>query len=389
MAAQVYRTLSNFFRAPALPSFFVALYDPTGALIGSFDFCQSLYYRRQRNAVGMAIMTVADDHPILNLLTQYDLLCEIFVSYPRRDFPGSLGYWNDFLGLYTDVQVGTDRHGQQYKLLYFPSTNELLTRWIMAYAAGVAQKTSWVGSQLAHIANDIGIWNATSDATVANGRLRNITRPYNLEDGGGIGGTPVVDYRTTHRSLMEVLQEFAPLCGFDFEVIRDPFDPVDTLKIWQHAGQLGTDRTSTGPWFSLYLDNLGQASLAQNRQREKTVAIVGGPGEGTGRQFTIVNLDGTTPAYDYELFIDARNSESELERATIGQAKLEELRARKVVRASVLQTPECIYGRDYFLGDIIPVNFGGVTEPKIIDAVDVKFTEDGKYEVGITLEVAP
>ncbi|MFN8493852.1 MAG: hypothetical protein U0350_40010 [Caldilineaceae bacterium] len=177
----------------------------------------------------MAIITAPVNHPIIANLTD-DLLLEIFLSYPLAPpalsgSSGDIGWSSDFMGLYRDKQIATDENGNIYYLLYFPSALDALARNIIGYPAGTAQKTQWVGWPIAQTANDIVKWNCTANATTGNGRIRNANPVRNLVDAGAIGGTPSVDFSAPHKNVLEMLQYLAPICGFDFDVVRYSGNP--------------------------------------------------------------------------------------------------------------------------------------------------------------------
>lgn len=106
------------------------------------------------------------------------------------------------------------------------------------------------------------------------------------------------------RNVLEFMQELAPICGFDFDVRKNVFAPA-TLEYRQFTAQLGSD-LSASVLFDLSLDNVSTANLDFDGLREKTVAIVGGPGEGSGRSFATRTGANYAANNDYEVWIDAR-----------------------------------------------------------------------------------
>jgi len=187
----------------------VRVFDASDNLIGIYDDLPMLSYRKQVNHVSLAVLTVPVNHPLIAQLAD-DLLIEIFISYKKVPaIVSEFGqqWTSDFLGLYRDKQTTTDADGNIYYLLYVPSVLEVLARYIIAYPAGVNDRTSWVGQQLAYIADNIVVFNCTASATTGNGRLRNATVIRSLSSVGAIGGTPVVNYTAHQRNVLEVLQE--------------------------------------------------------------------------------------------------------------------------------------------------------------------------------------
>lgn len=356
----------------------IRIFDASNNCVAIVDDLLSLTYQKRVNEVGMAILGVPVGHALLDYAVD-DMLMEIFVSYPKR-VPSSnqfnQEYAADFLGLYRDQQLTTDDNGNVYYLLYFPSTLEVLSRYVVAYPANTNNKTSWVGQRLSVICNDVVNWNCTSDATTANGRIRDATIIRDLIDGGAISGTDVVDYAVSPgRNVLEFLQELAPILEFDIDVIRYPFD-LTRFEAHQYAGQLGTDR-SASVIFSLALDNLEGVFLSGDRLREKTVAIIGGQGEDTARTFAVRTGVNYATANDYEMFVNGRDkADDELE--DFGDAALGKAQARAQVGGSALTSLGYVYRRDYALGDLVSVEFAGVIATKKITMVNVDFGQSQK-----------
>jgi len=368
----------------------VMVLDATNQVVAVFDDLVEVTYRKQINKVGMALLTVPDGHPLLDLIAD-DVLISIYISYPFKPAPayGTFfdyiqGWKLDFTGIYRDKQTATDSDGNIYYVLFFPSMMEILSRYIIAYPAGVIDKTTWEQpEETAVIANDIVRWNCTEEATVANGRLRTATRIRTLHDAGAIAGTPSVNYTASQRNVLEMLQEFAPICGFDFDVIeRADVGHAGEYEVRQYLGQLGTDR-STSILFDMALDNIESANLNGDRLREKTKAIVGGPGVGADRLYEIRTGDNSSATNEYEVFVDASGELTTASMDSVGDAKLGELKARAQVSASVISSQRYLYRREYDLGDLVTVTLGDVSVVRKINAVDVRFSQSQQSDVRI------
>lgn len=353
----------------------VRIYDNSNNLLGLYDDAISLQYRKVVNEPGLAVMTVPDGHRILSQLAD-DLLMELNFIY--RPNVGEVTDQADFLGLYRDKQTVTDQDGNTHHLLFFPGTIEVLGRNIIAYPAGTGGKTTWTASSMGLIANDIVKWNCTSFATTANGRHRNANIVRSMTANGAAGGTPTINFSASYRNVLEVVQELASGGNFDFDVIRQT--PTSTnLAYQEYAGQLGTDKSAT-IIFDLSLDNIQSAALNGERLREKTVAIVGGDGAGAVRNISVRTGANQSASNDYETFIDARsNAVSEL--AAIGDSRLSELQARTSVDIDFAASSGYVYRRDYGLGDLVTVSFGGVMQTKKIGLVEVSFDQEQSTRV--------
>lgn len=363
--------------------FQVRVMDASDNCVAAYDDLTSCYYKKQVNAPGMAIFTAPEDHDILNYAID-DTLMEVWISYYDPYFGTTSVKWaqrwaQDFVGLFRDRQIATDSDGNVYHLLYVPGLTEVLGRYVSGYPTGVNDKSSWVGQNLGIICNDLVRWNCTSDATTANGRIRNSTIVRGLHDAGAIGGTPVVNYSVPPgRNVLEFMQELAPICGFDFEVRKRSGFP-GTVEYKQFAGQLGTDR-SASVFFDLALDNVAVANLDFDGLREKTVAIVGGPGEESARIFSVRTGVNYASTNDYEMFVDARDHEAS-ELSDVGDARLGDVQARLQMRNTIQLSKGWVYRRDFNHGDLVTVQFAGASEVKKIAVTEVKFDQDQRCEI--------
>ena len=375
------------------PQYQAHFYDTSTGSTSRVAICNdfvSIYYKKQVNHAGMAVITVPEDHQLVSLLAD-DFLIEILVTAPKPEgyaiggVTGDVVWYIDFVGVYRDKQVATDGDGNLYYVLYFPGAIDVLSRNIIAWAAGTDRRSSWSGVAVATIAHEIVRYNCTSSATAANGRIRDASVIRTFTSLGAISGTPTVSYAAAGQNVLETLQELARIGAFDFDVLRLIISGVpNRLAFIEYANQLGTDRSATC-FFQIELDNLASSNMTAGRLGEKTVAIVGGQGQGSARTYTVRTGDNYSASNDYELFIDAR-SNTAAELTTIGDAKMSEMKARLSLDADVIGSQGYVYRRDYAHGDIVTVRFAGTTVSKKITAVEVKFSQDQSSNIRVELE---
>jgi len=368
--------------------YLVAVLDDANQAIAVYDDLAEVSYRKQCNRIGLAVLTVPEGHPILDLVTD-DVIINIYITFPyMASGPSRVTYayrqtWVvDFEGLYRDKQIATDANGNIYYLLYFPSMMEILSRYIVAWPGGVDGRSAFSGLSLAIVATQIVLYNCTDQATVANGRLRTATVIHDLFGYvGAIAGTPVRDYTVGNRNVLDVMQELAPICGFDFDVVRRTTAGYEhEYFVKQYLGQLGTDRSTT-MIFDMALDNLSAANMLGDRLREKTEAIVGGPGEGATRSFSLRTGDNSSATNEYEVFVDASAEPTTAKMEAVGDARLGELKATAKVSASVISSRGYVYGQHYRHGDLVTVQIGDTSVVRKIDAVDVTFSQNQRVDV--------
>lgn len=355
------------------------IYDNSSNLIGLYDDLISIYYKKTVNQIGMAVLTVPDTHAILDQLVD-DLLLEVFFIY-RPASVGEVTDQKDFLGLYRDKQAATDRDGNTYYLLYFVGANDILSRNIIDYTPGTNNKSQWTGATGSIVASNVVNYNCTSNATISNGRKRDASVIWNLTAGTAVIGA-TINYAAAYRNVLETVRELATNGGFDFDVVRPSLTSTN-LEFTLYAGHLGSDKHTT-IIFDLNLDNIAAANQNGGRLQEKTVAIVGGAGDGAAR--TIIAVTGTnqSASNDYEIFVDARSSTAS-ELADIGDSKMAELAAKTNIDVDIAPSGGYVYRRDYVLGDLVTASFDGSMVTKKINTVEVKFDQDQNTTIRIEL----
>jgi len=368
--------------------YLVAVLDDTNQAIAVYDDLVEVSYRKQCNRIGMAVLTVPEGHPILDLVAD-DVIINIYISFPyMASGPSRVTYayrqtWQiDFEGLYRDRQIATDTDGNIYYLLYFPSMIEILSRYIVAWPSGVDFRSDFTGEYLSAIIGFIVRYNCSSYATTANGRLRTATPVRDFDLGYVIAtGVRVTSYSASGRNVLDIMQELAPIAGFDFDIIRSTdVGEEGEYRLEQYLGQLGTDRSTT-MIFDLALDNLGSANMLGDRLREKTEAIVGGAGVGADREYVLRTGDNSSATNEYEVFVDASAETDTDKLEAIGDARLGELKAIAKVSASVISSRGYVYGQHYAHGDLVTVQIGDTSVVRKIDAVDVSFSQNQRVDV--------
>jgi len=363
------------------------VYNSDGSVAAVYDDLVSVMYTKFVNKPGLAVLTAPPDHDILNY-QDLDRYFEIYWSYPDRSLAGT-GWHNswqlDYAGIFRDVQFTTDENGNVYAQVYLPSLMSIIDRYVIAYPAGSSLlgvgQTVWGSKPLAEIVNDVVRWNCTEEALVVNNRIRDIAQVRGFTDDGAIAGTTSVSYSVNPgRPVLEFIQELAPILGFDFDVFYDDTD--NFFHCHQYEDQLGTDKSAT-IFFDLALDNVSRANQIDDRLREKTVAVVGGPGEGLSRTFVVRTGVNYASNNESEVYVDARsNDASELN--DIGDAAVGRYEARVQAQNQVRDSLGWTYARDYQLGDLVTISFAGIQTVKKIGKVEIVF--DQTQRVSITIE---
>lgn len=191
------------------------------------------------------------------------------------------------------------------------------------------------------------------------------------------GLTAVTETQTTWGSVLDAQETLAAAHDLGFRETFAPETGVDTFEVYK-----GTDRTQ-GDYYNGYFgndaENISSAQIVRGTADWKNTAIVGGEGEGAARKIVVVSIGNYTGDDLRELWADAKDITRKYQistpdgsggytytEATYTDAEYTAiLTARGLEKlAEHLQTLEVdavladgllVYGKDYFLGDIIPI----------------------------------
>lgn len=175
------------------------------------------------------------------------------------------------------------------------------------------------------------------------------------------GFDPRISFQATYRNLQTVLTKIAKfgLIGYRFTPDFDEHKIIfDTMQGTDHSFAQSTNNRVV---FSEDYNNLSNAIYKYNDQALKTLAIVGGQGEGAER--VVVEVGGGSGLDLREIFVDARDlSQEDLTaaqyREVLRQRGIDELNANIRAESLECETAPSInftYKKDYDLGDIVTV----------------------------------
>jgi hypothetical protein len=348
-------------------------YD-TGALEAEFTDFTDLAYQNVVNDVGICTFSVRGTHPARTYLVDKAII-EVY----RKNDMYAIAWTRDFVGLLRDDDVTYVGKSLRMNVVVY-GLNHFLEWRVNNWFTNFANVTIFDAKTAEYILKRIVEYNLAASATTANGRKRAGVIPNFATV--AIGGVPygtVLDRGNHGKPILGECQEIAITGAVDFNVVLTNYTPTFTFTTYN--GQLGTDR-SASVLFSMSRGNMTNPLLRRARAQEKTVATVWGIGEESAREYLTVTGDNyVSQDNDFEVYVDARqNQEGGNDFYTAkGAEKLKELKAVEEFTFDVLQTPSSVYGKHYFLGDIVSAEFEGVSAtPKIVSAA-VSFA--GRKEV--------
>jgi len=369
--------------------YYVKTAPPDAGVNQVIDNFISLSYTKRLNEAGFATLVLPREH-----VAASNLDLDSFALFFRGQTHDAVGvdYYQDFDGIWRGNIRETTTSGRKTVTLYIPSSLSLIAREIVAFKAGVANRSSWSSKTVAQIWSDVLTYNFIAPDVQ---RLLNFT---NLAGGtvdrisfDAAPAGPTIDYNAAYRNCLSVLQELADIGDFHFHARSNAAISlggiIDDYQVIQVGVNPGDDRSATVT-FALERANLVSVDLDERRINEPTKMIVGGQGDGTSRTVNVRTSSEYDEINHTEMFIDARDVSTSTGLDAKGDAKLVETayKPRFTFRAS--QSPGCYYGRDYFLGDLVYARYEDTGFTQRIVGVTVAVDEDGKEAIELDLDDA-
>ena len=351
----------------------VRLKGQDGALVAIIDAYEGFSYTQRVNGRGAFGLRINGDHPAAGLFA-LDGQVEFWRKYVDGQGAVLIDWYREFEGLHRDGHWFVDEHDRFLFESLGVGYNDLLARAIIKEAAASAG------------ANKSGPAESVMKAYVSEQLVTRLAfSGFSVEADGAHGNT--VNEARCYDNLLATLQEIAAVGGGDFAVVGTG---AATFQFRWYTGQLGTDRRGTVV-FALERGNLAVPDLEYSRRDEITSVIVGGQGEEAARTI-VVRSDAAriaeSPWNTIERFAPLTNTADSDDYTTHGDAQLEEGRPKAKLSFQILQTPGCLYGLHYFLGDIVTVRFAGYETAKKIVAATVS-REQGPESVEVEMEDIP
>lgn len=345
-------------------------------LTGQEDGFLWLSYKAELNAPGLLMFDLESSHAAI---AELDRNCQVEVW--RRDAANDVDWYCDFEALFRDEERRANEDGLSIFRAICPGQMEWLGDAIVAWPADTANRSYFEAVKASTIMTLLVRYNATSDATTGNGRLRttdlaNITYETDDDDGN------VLTFSCAHQPLLGALQDVARIGNRDFWLDRTGA----AAWTFRTDNYLGDDR-SASVTFALNYGNMRNPILRRNRLNEKTVAIVGGQGTEDEREFVIrTGLNYNAGDNSKEVFYPATEYSTTDGLNAAGDIRLDELRARDDLSWEVIQTPGSLYGRDYFMGDLVTGYYEGIEAIKQIASVLITFEPGNDRAETISVE---
>jgi len=193
-----------------------------------------------------------------------------------------------------------------------------------------------------------------------------------------------INIQRSYRNLLEICHDVAAIGGGDFDVVGTHASQAGpaTFDFRWYLGQRGDDRRLT-VIFSEGYGNMAEPRLEVRRSQVRNWAFVAGQGEGAARE-TVLRQDalsiGLSPWGQREVFVDAREVEAGNTAALNdkGDTTLAENLATVAFSFKPVQSPGCLWGRDYFLGDLVTARYQNTDYERKIQSATISHGRMGQ-----------
>lgn len=352
---------------------------PSGALQAQIDGTSytNLKLTRYVNAPGYFSFSINTFHPAF----QYVVNDAIVVIW-RRNVTQGLDWYIEFTGLVRQ----TRREYKTYDELTVSGSGSLslLARRYILYYANTANRTLFASVPAETIMKTLVDYNAGASATVGNSRLRAGTIAGLSVQANGAQGN-AMPLACAYDNLLSTLQFISTTGGGggDFDLV---LTSGANYEFRFYPGQFGTDRTAT-ILFALEYGNMANPVYTINRFEQKTVAVVGGQGQDSGRAIAVRTGSEYATGIDIELFVDGRNESTTAALEKRGDIALDANKNKlKSFSFDVLQVPSYFYGQHYFLGDLVSYRYTDISGTiKIIGVTTSVDNGTGKEDIRIQM----
>lgn len=363
----------------------VILYDITGTQVAIFDdwIALSIEHSLNRFSTHQFSFNGLDDRK--DLFTK-DCLLEV----KRRSIGLNLNWYTEYIGLHRTPQRQITSQGRSIFTSYGRGLLDLIRR------RGIAHYANSTGSNKSGPAETVikeFVDENAGPGAVSPPRLRTGTIPgLSVQADAGLGA--VWTGARAYHNLLEIISEIAGFAGLVFTVTNlggytfrfDVSEPEDRTNTGIDP-LTGLNASGNIPIvFNPILGNLTNPSLTDSATEEITVAIILGQGQEDDRAFAIRTsaATGDSPLNDIEDIRDARQESTAAGLNTRGDELLEEMQSRENFHGEIVQIPSIVYGRDYFLSDLVTVQMDDIVRNKQVTEVRINVSEGNE---NITIEL--
>lgn len=343
----------------------------SGTKIAEITEYQRLNYVRRRNQPGECAFTLNDLSSKIALFSD-----DCFIEIWRKNTNFGLNWYPDFYGIYRAEERELEKIG--IFTAYAPGILDLLNDRIVAYPPRTTNRSEFTSKPAETILHTLVKYNATASGTTADGRIRLATVP-GISVGTDLARGPTVAYwECAEQPLLETMYDLATQYKVAFDITNIG------ISSWRWDYIVNTD-VSDSQVFSIARNNVRRIRYTRDRRNERTVAIIGGKGEGTLKEYDIrTGANYNVSSNNREMYVNASSAESLDETYMEGDRELSDKEARPEIEFEVMQTNSSYYGVHYNLNHLVTGQYRGTDYLLVVTEVAVSVTSIAE-EIQVTL----
>jgi len=332
--------------------------------------------------IGTMYVDLSPSHPIIPFLVQRGII-ELWMRNETVGLAWSLAFRGLFVGFaqgyYPPFATET------YKMIVV-SPMWLLAQRVIAYKSGInspAQISLFTNTAAETICHKLVKFNIGLSATTGNGRFINGNLP-NIYFGTDYGRGPLLNWDCTQENLLELIKILAAKADAQFNL---DYSSGGNFTFNWYPVSIGTDRSSI-ILFSLQAGNMNEPVYTYDRTNGKAAVFVAGDGKLAAQIFsTSLASDYLLGSNDSEICVQSPNKTDVTGMQHIGDGTIALLRNRPVFEFQAQDNPVTVFGRDYFLGDLVSGVYIGVKQVYKVKQVSIKSQRDRLPVLSITLSL--
>lgn len=210
-----------------------------------------------------------------------------------------------------------------------------------------------------------------------------------------------IEAQYTGGDLYEVICNICEKYQIGFKVTFDELTQFFVFKLYSSTDRSYAQDKNPYVVFSPEFNNIINSDYVEGKRDLKTVALVAGEGEGSGRRKVVTGKSDDTELTRRELYVDARDISSSLPNGNTiptsqydaqlvyrGNERLDEHKMQKAFNGQVETTQMYRYNEHFFMGDIVQLEneFGMADRTRVIEFIYSE-SRDGGSENYPTFEV--
>jgi len=262
-------------------------------------------------------------------------------------------------------------HILSYRVIAWDEAIENVTQWNNVYASTIIDnnldKNFRLGSQT------VGVGGRAVDGYILGFPTVN---QLGIGNQLSISGVP-------YNNCLTAIQNVATQGNIDFSLTRTYYGGMNFLV---GSPILGTDRTDSVV-FSIEADSISSLTVSYDYTQYANTAIVRGYGSENSVVRVVRPATPLTGLSMRETFVDdSPSGNNTVLLSATGDLALSEIALNtRTVDVQVIQQPQVLYGKHYFLGDLVSVDIGDDIIPMLIHSVRLSFNSSGVESVNVEL----